>query len=84
MRLVLTVRLSFLSLSSQVTPITRTNVKVEWTPLSESDFNGDSSTGGYQIEYREIADYSAIGTQSAPRWVGDKKITSFCLVIVQK
>ena len=56
-----------MSLSSQVTPITRTNVKVEWTPLSESDFNGDSSTGGYQIEYREIADYSAIGTQSAPR-----------------
>ncbi len=36
----------------KVTPITRTNVKVEWSPINREDFNGDSQTGGYVIEYR--------------------------------
>ena len=34
----------------QVTPITRTNVKVEWSPLNEEDFNGDACSGGYQAK----------------------------------
>ncbi|XP_059099411.1 protein sidekick-like isoform X3 [Tigriopus californicus] len=50
----------------KVTPITRTNVKVEWTPLNPEDFNGDAKSGGYQVEYREINDYP-IPLQSAPR-----------------
>ena len=43
----------------KVTPITRTNVKLTWDPLVVSDFNGDSATGGYVVEYRyalQIAD----------------------------
>ena len=43
----------------KVTPITRTNVKLIWDPLVVSDFNGDSATGGYVVEYRyapQIAD----------------------------
>lgn len=40
--------------------------KVEWTPLNSDDFNGDSRTGGYLIEYREITDY-LIPEQSSPR-----------------
>ena len=36
----------------KVTPITRTNVKLIWDPLVVSDFNGDSATGGYVVEYR--------------------------------
>ncbi len=31
------------------------------------DFAGDAATGGYQIEYRELTDYSALSAQSAPR-----------------
>ncbi len=40
----------------RVTPITRTNVRVEWTPLLEVDFNGDSSSraAGYRVEYRSL------------------------------
>ena len=52
----------------KVTPITRTNVKLTWDPLVVSDFNGDSATGGYVVEYRyalQIADsyffYKAFG-----------------------
>ena len=41
----------------KVTPITRTDVKVEWTALKAEDFSGDASTGGYMIEYRELAEF---------------------------
>ena len=50
----------------KVTPITRTNVKVEWSPLAASDFNGDSQSGGYLVEYRELADFP-IPMNSYPR-----------------
>merc|ERR1719225_715811 len=43
----------------KVTPITRTNVKVTWDALGDSDFNGDASTGGYIVEYRELTDYTS-------------------------
>ena len=41
----------------QVTPITRTDVRIEWDSLAKTSFNGDSSTGGYIVEYREITDF---------------------------
>ena len=41
----------------KVTPITRTDVRVTWDPLSISDFNGDVETGGYIVEYREVTDF---------------------------
>ena len=41
----------------KVTPISRTNVKVMWKPLSKSDFNGDAQTGGYYVEYRVLTDF---------------------------
>ena len=44
-------------LVNRVTPITRTDVRVEWTGLAKSDFNGDVGTGGYIVEYREITDF---------------------------
>ena len=50
----------------KVTPITRTNVKLTWDPLVVSDFNGDSATGGYVVEYRyapQIADSSFFFTK---------------------
>jgi protein sidekick len=52
----------------KVTPITRTNVKVEWSPINAEDFNGDSLTGGYIVEYRELTDFSiASASQDSPR-----------------
>ena len=41
----------------KATPITRTDVQVMWKPLQRSDFNGDFSSGGYIVEYREITDF---------------------------
>ena len=41
----------------KVTPITRTDVRVTWTPLTIEDFNGDVETGGYIVEYREVTDF---------------------------
>merc|ERR1719319_1336130 len=38
-------------------PITRTDVRVNWTPLHVKDFNGDVESGGYKIEYREVTDF---------------------------
>ena len=53
----------------KVTPITRTNVKVIWEPLQAPDFHGDASTGGYNIEYRELTDYtsSIIASSAYPK-----------------
>ena len=51
----------------KVTPITRTNVKVSWTSLKTPDFNGDATTGGYIIEYRELTDYSS-SVLAASNW----------------
>ena len=52
----------------KVTPISRTNVKVEWSPINEAEFNGDSRTGGYTVEYRELTDFSiAAASQDSPR-----------------
>ena len=45
--------------SVKVTPITRTNVKVTWEPLDSIDYNGDASSGGYIVEYRELTDYTS-------------------------
>ena len=41
----------------KATPISRTSVKVAWKPLKRDSFNGDSRTGGYAVEYREISDF---------------------------
>lgn len=35
-------------------PITRTSVRVEWTPLFPESWSGDLSSGGYKIQYRQI------------------------------
>ena len=43
----------------KVTPITRTNIKVTWSPLQAADYHGDASTGGYMVEYRELSDYTS-------------------------
>lgn len=49
----------------KVTPITQTNVKVEWSPLNLEDFNGDSASGGYIVQYRELTDFP-LSLQSYP------------------
>ncbi|CAG0892307.1 unnamed protein product [Darwinula stevensoni] len=41
----------------KVIPITRTSVKVKWSPLSDEAFNGDTGTGGYRIHYRQVTDF---------------------------
>ncbi|CAB4061873.1 SDK [Lepeophtheirus salmonis] len=41
----------------KVTPISRTNVRLTWDQLNSEDFNGDSSSGGYIIEYKEVTDF---------------------------
>ena len=41
----------------KATPITRTDVRVNWNPLPVKDFNGDVDSGGYKIEYREVTDF---------------------------
>jgi protein sidekick len=48
----------------KVTPITRTDVRVTWDPLSVADFNGDVDTGGYIVEYREVTDFPSPLTSS--------------------
>jgi len=40
-----------------VVPITTTSVKVHWEPLADSDWSGDSATGGYRIVYQPESEY---------------------------
>jgi protein sidekick len=43
--------------SVKVIPITTTSVRIVWNPLSEDAWNGDQSTGGYRIDYRQMSDF---------------------------
>lgn len=59
--------LLFLSNASslQVIPITRSSVRVEWSPLPPQAWSGDPNTGGYRVKYRQIKDILAtFNTQS--------------------
>lgn len=47
-------------------PITITSVRVEWTPLDLSFWNGDSETGGYRILFQPVSDYPA-ALQATPK-----------------
>ena len=41
----------------KVIPITTTSVRIVLSPLAEEAWNGDSNTGGYRIDYRQISDF---------------------------
>ena len=43
--------------SIKVILITTTSVRIVWNPLSEDAWNGDQSTGGYRIDYRQMSDF---------------------------
>ncbi|CAG0921735.1 unnamed protein product [Notodromas monacha] len=44
----------------RVIPITRTSVRIEWSPLAKSDWNGDLKSGGYRILYRQVNHFPSI------------------------
>ncbi|XP_058815648.1 protein sidekick isoform X3 [Topomyia yanbarensis] len=50
----------------KVVPITTTSVRVQWTYLRKSLWNGDASTGGYRILYQPISDFPST-LQSIPK-----------------
>lgn len=43
--------------SVKVIPITTTSVRIVWHPLGDDAWNGDSATGGYRIDYRQVTDF---------------------------
>lgn len=50
----------------KVVPITITSVRVEWTPLENAFWNGDSETGGYRILFQPVSDFPAT-LQATPK-----------------
>lgn len=50
-----------------VVPITTTSVRVTWKALPSSNWNGDSETGGYRVEYRQAVDYPVASAASVPK-----------------
>lgn len=47
-------------------PITVNSVRVEWTPLDKSFWNGDSTTGGYRVLFQTISDFPT-ALQATPK-----------------
>ncbi|KAG6449472.1 hypothetical protein O3G_MSEX006098 [Manduca sexta] len=41
----------------RVVPITPSSVRVQWTPLAEQYWSGDTHTGGYRIFYQPLTDF---------------------------
>lgn len=50
----------------KVVPITTTSVRVQWSPLDNSHWNGDSVTGGYRVLYQPISDFPS-ALQAIPK-----------------
>lgn len=48
------------------TPYTTTSVRVNWEALSGEDWNGDSRSSGYRVEYCQITGYSIPRTGDCP------------------
>lgn len=40
-----------------VVPITPSSVRVQWTPLGEQYWSGDTRTGGYRVFYQPLTDF---------------------------
>ncbi|CAB3242123.1 unnamed protein product [Arctia plantaginis] len=40
-----------------VVPITPSSVRVQWTPLGEQHWSGDTRTGGYRVRYQPLTDF---------------------------
>ncbi|XP_063378104.1 protein sidekick isoform X1 [Cydia fagiglandana] len=40
-----------------VVPITPSSVRVQWTPLTEQYWSGDTQTGGYRVYYQPLTDF---------------------------
>ncbi|CAG9096606.1 unnamed protein product [Plutella xylostella] len=40
-----------------VVPITPSSVRVQWSPLSEQHWSGDTATGGYRVFYQPLTDF---------------------------
>ena len=56
----------------KIVPITTTAVRVDWSPLDEEAFNGDSRTGGYQIHYRLVSEFSGLSNIQREEIYGSK------------
>ncbi|XP_012155263.1 protein sidekick isoform X7 [Ceratitis capitata] len=50
----------------KVVPITTTSVRVQWSALETSMWNGDAATGGYRILYQQLADFPT-ALQATPK-----------------
>ncbi|XP_067641974.1 protein sidekick isoform X2 [Eurosta solidaginis] len=50
----------------KVVPITTTSVRVQWSALETSTWNGDAATGGYRILYQQLADFPT-ALQTTPK-----------------
>lgn len=50
----------------KVVPITTTSVQVEWEPIPEDYWSGDTDTGGYRIIFQPVSDFPT-SLQATPK-----------------
>ncbi|XP_045491212.1 protein sidekick isoform X2 [Colias croceus] len=43
----------------RVVPITPSSVRVQWSPLADTHWSGDTRTGGYRVLYQPLTDFTA-------------------------
>ena len=59
-----------------VVPITPSSVRVQWTPLGDAHWSGDTRTGGYRVRYQPLTDFPTALQQAMKQEVpGIKVIT---------
>lgn len=60
----------------KVVPITTTSVQVEWEPVPEGYWSGDTETGGYRIVFQPVSDFPTSFQATPKQEVRGIKVTS--------
>lgn len=59
-------------------PITPNSVRVNWTPLGEQHWSGDTRTGGYRVRYQPLTDFPTALQQTMKQDVMGIKVQIMC------
>lgn len=65
----------------KVVPITTTSVRVEWQPVSEVHWSGDSETGGYRIVFQPVSDFPTSLQATPKQEVKGAKVSIFLICL---
>lgn len=64
----------------RVVPITPSSVRVQWAPLAEAHWSGDTAHGGYRVSYQPLTDFPTSLQHTMKQDVPGIKVPAFLML----